>query len=129
MLDIWCLLYAWLGLGKSALPACKIYIIVRYNTVTHSDECTEISLVWNQLIISSCFEACGVQRFHLQEVCSRDWFCILPRMKKSMALFHNYQKFHVMLLISAKNVVCKKNSWSCPNAIFWHHHILYFISS
>ena len=28
-----------------------------------------ISLVGRQLIISSCFEACGVQRFHLQEVC------------------------------------------------------------
>ena len=32
-----------------------------------SDECTEISLVWNQHFISSCFEACGVQRFHLLE--------------------------------------------------------------
>ena len=28
------------------------------------------------------------QRFHLQGVCTREWFCILPRMKKSMALFH-----------------------------------------
>ena len=37
-----------------------------------SDEWTEISFVGNQLIISSCFEACGVQRFHLQEVCARD---------------------------------------------------------
>ena len=54
-----------------------------------SDECTEISLVSNQLIfISSCFEACGVPRFHLQGVCTRDQFCIQPRMKKSMALFH-----------------------------------------
>ena len=31
-----------------------------------SDECTEISLVWNQLIISSPFEVCSVQRFHLR---------------------------------------------------------------
>ena len=30
----------------------------------------------------------GVQRFHLQEVCARDWFHILPRMKKSITLFH-----------------------------------------
>ena len=52
-----------------------------------SDEYTEISLVWNQLIISSCFEACGVQRFHLQEVCARDQFCILPRMKKLWLLY------------------------------------------
>ena len=44
-----------------------------------SDECTEISLVWNQLIISSYFEVCGVQRSHFQEVCARDQFCILPR--------------------------------------------------
>ena len=42
----------------------------------------------NQLIfISSCFEACHVQRFHLQEVYVRDQFCILPRMKKPMTLF------------------------------------------
>ena len=27
-----------------------------------SDECTAILLVWNHLIISSCFEACGIQR-------------------------------------------------------------------
>ena len=60
-----------------------------------SDEGTEILLVWNQLNISwsSCFEAYGVQRFHLQEVCARYQFCILPRMKKSMVLFH----FHVIL--------------------------------
>ena len=32
--------------------------------------------------------ACDVQRFHLQEVCARNRFCIMPRMKKSMALFH-----------------------------------------
>ena len=68
-----------------------------------SDECTKISLVWNQLIISSCFEACGVQRFHLQEVCARDQFRILPRMKKSVALFHikNFS-CHVTLLLKRK---------------------------
>ena len=48
-------------------------------------ECTEPSLVWNQLTTLSCFEACGVQRFHSQEFCVWDQFCIL---KKSMALFH-----------------------------------------
>ena len=51
-----------------------------------SDECTEISLLWNHLIISSCFEACGVQRFHLQEVCARDRFCSYPA--KNEGLFH-----------------------------------------
>ena len=46
--------------------------------------------------ISNWFEACGVQRFYLQEVYARDQLCILPRMKKSMALFH-INKFHIML--------------------------------
>ena len=67
------------------------------------DECTEISLVWNQLIISSCFEACVVQRFHLQKVCAKDLFCILPRMKKSMALFHT-KKFHGHITLLLKKV-------------------------
>ena len=52
------------------------------------------------LIISSCFEACVVQRFHLQEIYARDRFCILPRMKKS---------FHVMLhyyFVGHKWVIC-----------------------
>ena len=48
-------------------------------------ECTEPSLVWNQLTTLSCFEACGVQRFHSQQFCVWDQFCIL---KKSIALFH-----------------------------------------
>ena len=48
------------------------------------------------LRISSCFEEHGVQRFHHQEICARDWFCILPRMKESMAIVP-YQSFHVML--------------------------------
>ena len=52
---------------------------------------------------SSCFEACAcsVQRFHLQEVCTRDRFCILPRMMKYMALFH-IKKFscHFTLLLN-----------------------------
>ena len=82
-----------------------------------SDKCTEISLVWNQFIISSCFEACGVQGFHLQEVCARDQFCILPRMKKPMTLFHikNYFSCHVILLkrnfqhVGHKWVICRSH--------------------
>ena len=35
-----------------------------------------------------CLQACGILRFYLQVICTRDQFCILPRMKKSMALFH-----------------------------------------
>ena len=56
-----------------------------------------IQLVRNQCIISCCFEACCVQRFHLQEVCAKDWFYILPRMKKSLALFCISKIFQVML--------------------------------
>ena len=48
------------------------------------DECTEIL---NHLVIPSCFKVCDIQRFHL---CARDRFCILPRMKKSMALLACY---------------------------------------
>ena len=65
-----------------------------------SDEYTETLLVWNQLIIPSCFETCGVQRFHLR---AKDRFCIVPRMKKCMALFY-IKKFpgHVILLLKRK---------------------------
>ena len=66
-----------------------------------SDESTEVSLAWNQYYpIASCFETCAVQRFHL---CARDQFCILPRMKKSMALFH-IKSFscHVTILLKRK---------------------------
>ena len=35
-----------------------------------------------------CFVACGVQRFHSQQVCAWDQFCNVPRKKKSIALFH-----------------------------------------
>ena len=35
-----------------------------------------------------CPQACGILRFYLQVICTRDQFCILPRMKKRMALFH-----------------------------------------
>ena len=77
-----------------------------------SDECTEISLVWNYLIISNCFEAYGVWRFHLQEVCARDRFCILPRMKESMALFH-IKKFscHVILATFKKKTSTCGHKW------------------
>ena len=70
-----------------------------------SDECTNISLVWDQLIISSCFEAYarGVQRFHFQ-VCARDWFCILPRMKKSMALFRIKNFSYRVTLLLKRNL-------------------------
>ena len=55
--------------------------------------CTEPSLVWNLLTTLSCFEACGVQRFHSQEFCAWYQFCIL---KVSMVLFHIWF-FHVIL--------------------------------
>ena len=35
-----------------------------------------------------CVTKHSVLRFYLSEICARDWFCILPRMNKSMALFH-----------------------------------------
>ena len=77
----------------------KIHIMLNFGW----DECSEISLVWNQFIVSSCFEAPGVQRFYFQEICAKDWFCILPRMKKSMALFHiKIFSCHVTLLLKRK---------------------------
>ena len=64
-----------------------------------SGEYTKSSLVCNQLTTSSCFEAYEVQRFHLQEVCAWDKFCILPTMKKSMTLLHiRIFPFHSALL-------------------------------
>ena len=52
---------------------------------------------------SSSFEACGGKRFHLQEICARERFCILLRMKKCMALFHiKIFSCHVALLLKRK---------------------------
>ena len=61
-----------------------------------SNECIGISMMWYQFIILSWFEACGVQRFHLQEVYARDQFSMLPKWRN---LWHcSISKiFHVML--------------------------------
>ena len=84
------------------------------------DEYTKISLVWSQLIfISSCFEACGVQRFHLQKVCARDWFCIMPIMKKSTALFHikNFSS-HVTLATFKRKLQHVGHKWVTSRLFF-----------
>ena len=61
-----------------------------------SDECTEISLVCTKP--AYYFEACGVQRFHLQEVCA---LALYPA--KNEEIYGNvpYQKFscHVTSLL------------------------------
>ena len=99
---------------QTKLPGCDLDITCSLETVLASvkwanfgsDECTEISLVWNQHFISSCFEACGVQRCHLLEVCVRDRFCILPAMKKFMALFHIKRFSCHVTLLSKKTSTC-----------------------
>ena len=40
-------------------------------------------------------ETSGVQRLHLREFCVRERFCILLKVKKSMALFRSYQTFFI----------------------------------
>ena len=78
-----------------------------------SDECADISLVWNQFSILNCLETCDVQRFHLQEVCAKDRFCILSGMKKSMTFICSISKiFHVMLWKENFNmwVICGSHS-------------------
>ena len=63
-----------------------------------SGECTEISLCQTSLLSQAVLKhVAGVQRFHFQEVCAWDQLCILPRMKKSMALFH-ITIFHVICI-------------------------------
>ena len=54
-----------------------------------SNECTEISLMWNKLIISSCFEACGVQGLHLP----MDLFCMYSAKNEEIYGIVPYQKF------------------------------------
>ena len=63
-----------------------------------SDECIEISLVRNQLI-SNCFEACGVQRFHLQEVCERTIVLYPAKNEEIYGIvpYQNFFKNHIML--------------------------------
>ena len=57
---------------------------------------------------SSCFEACGVQRFHSQEFCAWDQFCILPRTKKSVYGIVSYLNFLMSFYITfrKKTGVC-----------------------
>ena len=58
----------------------------------------------------SCFVACGVQRFHSQEFCACDQFCI---QKKSMALFHIWF-FHVILHnFLKKTLACGSQEGHC----------------
>ena len=89
------------------------------------DECTEMIVVKPAYF---CFEACGIQRFHFQEVqgSARDWFCILPRMKKSMALFH-IKKFscHVTLATFKKE---NFNMWVTSGSFLGHIRIALWVS-
>ena len=59
------------------------------------------------LAISSCFEARGVQRFHLQEVCVRGQFCILPRMKKYCSISHVMFKRNFYMWVTSVSCVRK----------------------
>ena len=75
--------------------------------------------------ISNCFEACGVRRFHFQEVCARDLFCILPRMKKSMALFHiKKNSCHVTLATFKKE---NFNMWVTNGSYMGHIRIALWV--
>ena len=67
-----------------------------------SDECTEMSLVWNQLIISRCFEACGVQRFHLQAE-SVQGPVLYPAKNKEICGIVAYQRLFMLCYISLVN--------------------------
>ena len=70
--------------------------------------------MWNQFIfIWSRFEACSVQRFHLQKVCARDQFCILPRMKKFMALFH------IEIFLCHVTLANLTSTWESQVALMW----------
>ena len=46
-------------------------------------------------------------RFYLQEVCARDWFCILPRMKKFMA--YSISKIFQVMLVMLTTLFLKEN--------------------
>ena len=65
----------------------------------------------------TCFEVCGVQRFHLQEVCAGEGPCssagILPRMKISIVLFH-IKNFHVM---HVSYITFKKKTSTCGSYV------------
>ena len=76
------------------------------------------------IFISSCYEACGVQRFHLQEVCARDRFCILPRTKKPMALFHIKFFCHVTLATLKENF----NMWVPSGSYLGHIQIVLWVN-
>ena len=75
-----------------------------------SDECTKHHWHENNLaIISSYFEACGIQIFHLHEVYAMDWSWILARMKKSIAMTLLHFKIfsvHALLLNRKFQLVC-----------------------
>ena len=87
-------LMMWPRLGKF-VKLSWYTVVEQMNFKLESDECelcTESSLVWNQLIItSSCFQLCDVQIFHCQKVCAIEGLPLYPYNNKEicMALFHN----------------------------------------
>ena len=61
-----------------------------------SGECTESSLAWQKL--TSCFEVCGVQRFHSQKVCACKWLNYVS-CQEQRNLWHCFiSEFSILLL-------------------------------
>ena len=71
----------------------RYMVFKQMNIKLESDEgelCAESSLIWNQLITSSCFELCDVQRFHYQKVYAIEGAVLYPYKNEEicLVLFH-----------------------------------------
>ena len=83
-------------------------VVKQVNLKLESDKgeiCTEL-LVWNQLIISSCFELCDVQRFHCQKICAIKGPVLYPyKNKKSVWHCFTLQFFCIFITLACGSQV------------------------
>ena len=90
-----------------------------------SDKCTEISLVWNQLIIPNCFEACGIEDFVFVQgtnsVFCQEWknlwHCSIS--KTFQVMLHYFQKENFNMWVTS-GLFC--GSSGSTGAIATHFH-------
>ena len=109
-------LMMWPRLGKF-VKLSWYTVVEQMNFKLESDECelcTESSLVWNQLIItSSCFQLCDVQIFHCQKVCAIEGLPLYPYNNKEicMALFHNRFLCRICITLHYFKHVAALSTW------------------
>ena len=79
----------WIFSPVDLFPSMVWYVVKQMN-FNEGELCTGSSLLWNQLITSSCFELCDIHRFYCQKVYTIKGPVLYPYKNEEicMALFH-----------------------------------------